>query len=605
MKRRLPALYYLVPAVYVVVIGFFVFMQFRAREGFQDNLGALVVSGSYSKSLSGGRRIREVTVSCNGVRLRFGRRALLLTDLDPARARREGVLAYARSAQGVQLTFGRDLRLQFTLRGDSVVLQPLVPADLSGLRVLSLPLELRDERAQPVRGIPLLRLAGRSGVSYAALPAGSKIDLKNARLEVNLAAAEGEPLVVFDRVQPDGDEPFLYWFSRSGPLVDEAAYRERLSRYLDKAYSFWSRLAGNPDDPAVADELGACLLSEAARRGDYRRLLPAVVAAVVRARELSGPAYRVAAYVGLLRGYQSIGQQRAAELIPKATEAIRRSDAAILGTPELMQTIVNRGPFSLAEETLRLADSVDRGSAPISTLVDLLGVYLEAAEMFDDSQPTRQKVAELVDAGLLPAVQQAREGLFLTQPAGEQAGRVDVEQSVRTGRLLVRAAGLLSRPSLALLGRNLLASALALSDSDGFVPAKGAVKAGRFRPEGAKLRPEKLYAWLAEDSYLPREYTLYRYLSPGVWLYTAARPLEMSVEADQYRFSFGFPAGDQYYFILQGIRPMKTVMMHGILWKPDPQYYLYSDGWLYDPESQTFYGKITPRQEREEIVLSY
>jgi hypothetical protein len=79
----------------------------------------------------------------------------------------------------------------------------------------------------------------------------------------------------------------------------------------------------------------------------------------------------------------------------------------------------------------------------------------------------------------------------------------------------------------------------------------------------------------------------------------------MSVEADQYRFSFGFPAGDQYYFILQGIRPMKTVMMHGILWKPDPQYYLYSDGWLYDPESQTFYGKITPRQEREEIVLSY
>jgi hypothetical protein len=93
MKKRLPTLYYLIPLVYILVIGFFVYMQFRSRESFQDNLGRLVVTGSYSKSLSGAKLIRDITVSCNDVRLRFGRRKLLLKDPGPARSRRLRVLA--------------------------------------------------------------------------------------------------------------------------------------------------------------------------------------------------------------------------------------------------------------------------------------------------------------------------------------------------------------------------------------------------------------------------------------------------------------------------------------------------------------------------------
>ena len=88
MKKRLPALYYIIPVVYVLVIAFFVFMQFRAREGFQENLGALELSGSYSKPLGGGRRIRDLTVSCDGVRLRFPGGRVLLSDPGPARSRR-------------------------------------------------------------------------------------------------------------------------------------------------------------------------------------------------------------------------------------------------------------------------------------------------------------------------------------------------------------------------------------------------------------------------------------------------------------------------------------------------------------------------------------
>ena len=606
MKKPLPALYYVIPAVYVLVIGFFVLMQFRARESFQENLGgALGLRGSWSKSLGGAKQIRDLTVSCNGVRLRFPGGRLLLRDPGPARSRRLRVLSYNRTGQSVELACSEGLRLSFTLAGTGTVeLRPLIPAALQGLHVLSLPLDLGEERAERVRGIPLLRLSGKSGLRYVALPAGSDFDLRAGRLEVNLQA-EGAP-VAFELADPARDEPYVYWFSRRGPLADEARYQAGLQRFLDDAYRYWNQvIMGTPGDPAIAEDLGACLLSEAARRGDYRRYLPAV-AAVVRERAASGasgPSSRIAAYVGYLQGFQAASAQQAAALIDQVTEAVRRSDPQVLDTPGLLRVIVNRGPFSLAEEVLRLADAADRDSAPLPRLLSLLENYTEAAGLL--GQPFAQKASELIDATLLPAVLQAREGLFLAGAGGEQEGRVEVLDSVRAGRLFLRVAGLTSRPSLALVGRSLLLSALSLADSEGFIPARGGVLAGSFRALEGQLPPERLYGYLAEARYLPEEYSLYGQLSPGAWLYTAALPVQIKVGSGQYRFSLGFPVGGSHYFLLQGIPAMQSVMLHEILWKSDPEYSRYSDGWIYDPATQTLFGKLTQRLPEEDLVINF
>jgi hypothetical protein len=604
MKKRLPALYYLIPLVYVLVIGFFVFMQFRAREGFQENLGALELRGSYSKPLGGGRRIRDLTVSCDGVRLRFPGGRLQLSDPGPIRSRRLRVLSYTLSGQSVELACSEDLRLRFSQTGPTTVeLRAVIPAALQGLRTLSLSLSLGEERAERVRGIPVLRLNGKPGLRYVALPAGSDFDLRAGRLEVNLQDAVTDGLVSFERVDPARDEPYVYWFSRRGPLADEARYHQALQRFLDDAYGYWNqRIVGTPGDPAVAQELGACLLSEAALRGDYRRLLPEVAAAV-RARAGSGAVLLAAAYVGYLQDFQAASGRQAASRIEQVTEAVRRSDPAVLDTPGLLRLVVNHGPFSLAEEVLRLADAVDRSRAPLSRLVSLLELYTEAAGLL--GQPFGQKASELIDASLLPAVMQTAEGLFLAQSSGAREGRVELADSARAGRLLLRAAGLTSRPSLAPVGRSLLLAVLSLADTEGFVPARGSILSGSFRPQEGQLPPEALYGYLAEKRYLPEEYSLYGQLSPGAWLYTAALPLRIKTGAGQYRFSFGFPAGGSHYFLLQGIPAMKSVMMHEILWKSDPEYSRYSDGWVYDPGSQTLFGKLTQRLPEEDLVLNY
>ena len=56
---------------------------------------------------------------------------------------------------------------------------------------------------------------------------------------------------------------------------------------------------------------------------------------------------------------------------------------------------------------------------------------------------------------------------------------------------------------------------------------------------------------------------------------------------------------------MQGLQPMKSVMLHEVLWKADPEFSQYSDGWAYDPGTQTLSGKITHRLPEEDLVVNY
>ena len=45
--------------------------------------------------------------------------------------------------------------------------------------------------------------------------------------------------------------------------------------------------------------------------------------------------------------------------------------------------------------------------------------------------------------------------------------------------------------------------------------------------------------------------------------------------------------------------------MHGIPWHSDPSYAKYSDGWDYDPQTQTLFMKLTGKQDKEEVDFTF
>jgi hypothetical protein len=612
MKKKLSSLYYIIPTVYVIVIGLFVYMQFRSGEGFEEKVGGVTLSGTHARTLTGGRRLSGIDVAMDDLHLLIEGGAPILAGFGELRDKKIEALSYTVSPEGFEIDCEDGLLLRFEL-GDppkeAVVLRPIIPNTLGTLSTLSLAFRLDDEQQiESVAGIPVFELTGRVGRWYLSLPVGSTIDTERKRLILSVAPT-GEPTAVtFERLDR-AQEPYAYWFSREAPLVDAVRYGQELQGFLDRAYSSWRRVASEePGNPVLAGPLGVSLLSESVRRGEYRTMLALVsrsIRQIVRENPGAEIEYAGACYLGDLPAYLRRRQAESLEEINLLTELIRRADLSLFYTPNLIRFIVNHAPFALAEEVLRLADNVDLGGEALIDVLNITSSYLEAFEILKLGESTLERIDLAVETRLLPAIRTATGGLYFVLPGEAETQSVDLYTSVRAGRVLSAAGKLLEKPAYEALGRNLILTVISQADSRGTVPAAGRMGGEGIVPGPERLAPEELYRLVAEERYTPEEYPLYRFLAPGSWVLTASRLDQVQIDSRSQRYLLSFPQNQTHYLLIQGIRPPQSMVMHGIPWKTDPQYFLYSDGWAYDPDTQSVFIKLTHRVEAEEIIINY
>jgi hypothetical protein len=611
MKRKLSPIYYIIPVVYIGVILFFVFMQFLAREEFTEKVGSLSVSGVYAKTLGGAQRMRHLEVQFHDLRMEFSPSSNAIAGFGATRERKLSLESLSQFPDGFELALTDELSLRFTVEGvagDRVVITPIIPPQLQGMRTLSLPFSSIDGAFGAVKGIPVLVQSGPGGTIYASLRSGSQIDTEKGRFILDTEAEGTGNSIILERVFEQAD-PYLYWFSRDFTLVDQERFAAKVESYLNGAYRYWSEVfVSNPGSRALIGELGISLISEAIKRGEYRRTL-AVLSRNLRqllAENADNPElYNSAAYLGNLSSFLAARQDSAAQEIQRITGLITAADLSVFETPRLLRFILNHAPFSLVEEVLRLADSVQLEKADVATLIHLVNTYLEAVEYLDVAEATSARISEIIDRFILPAIAKTPQGLFLSILSTGQVSEADIYESVLTGNTLIEAGSALSRGSYATIGRTLIYSALDLADTEGFLPSRVRIQNGKVEPAGDTISPQSIYVLLPGSDYTPKEYPLYAYLYPGSWVWTVSRIMEVKIDDAQYRFVFSFPVGDTHYLLIQGIRPLSSMIMHGIPWKPDPEYFRYTDGWSYDEATQTLYVKLTHRLESEELVLNY
>ena len=612
MKRRLSPIYYVIPVVYIGVILFFLFMQFHGREAFSEKVGSLSVSGVSARTLGGGQRMRHLEVQFHDLRMEFSPSSSAIAGFAASRQRKLALESYARSPDGFELILSEEAALRLVVEGelgDRVVVTPIIPRQLQGMRTLSIPFSFAEGTSEAVKGIALLVHSGPAGTLYVSLGSGSQIDGQEQRLLLRMET--GDNSIVVERLLEDAD-PYLYWFSRDFRLVGQEEFAGRVRSYLDGAYRYWNGVfVSDPGSGELIGELGISLISEAIKRGEYRRTL-AVLSRNLRqllAENADNPAlYNSAAYLGNLPSFLSARQRSAAQQTERITELIRGADFRVFRTPRLLRFILDHAPFSLVEEVLRLADSVQLETADTDTLIHLINVYLEEVEYLDVGEMTLSRISQIIDRFLMPEIVKTTVGLFLgtsESAAGAEAEEFDLYDSILAGRALIEAGKALDRDSYGSVGRSLIYSALDLADAEGMLPRRISIREGNVLPKGETLYPQSIYQLLPAPRYTPEEYPLYSYLYPGSWVWTVSQLTDVEISDDEYRFSFSFPTGDTHYLLIQGIRPMTSVNMHGIPWKSDPEYFRYTDGWLYDEGTQTFYVKMTHRAETEELVLDY
>lgn len=462
-----------------------------------------------------------------------------------------------------------------------------------------------------VKGIPLLSHKGPAGIVYVSLPSGSQIDTEKGKFVLQMESDGPKNSIVFERLLEE-QEPYLYWFSRNFTLVDQEEFIEKIESYLKRSHQYWNGVfISNPSSQELIGDLGISLISEAVKRGEYRRTLAVIsrnLRQLLRDNADNPSLYNSAAYLGNLPSFLSARQQSATDEIDRITDLIKRAEFSVFRTPNLLRFILNHAPFSLAEEVLRLADSVQLETTEVDTLIYLVNVYLEAVEYLDIGEATFTRVSDIIDRFLLPEIKKTRKRLFFRGSSSTQASETNLYnlyESILIGNAFMRAGEALTKDSYISLGRTLIYSVLDLADAEGFVPARVRIQDGEAEPIGDLLSPESIYRLVPSVHYTPAEYPLYSYLYPGSWIWTASRLTDVKIDDQQYRFFFSFPTGETHYLLIQGIRPMASMIMHGIPWKSDPEYFLYTDGWAYDESTQTLFVKLTHRKISEELVLNY
>jgi hypothetical protein len=606
MKRRLPILYWLIPLLYLVVIVYFLYAQFSAGQTFNLKVGTLVLSGvSSERTFFRPEGIDELTLRYESLEVSFsGKRPLILVTASGEEVR-PAIRSYQTFPQGVQVQFDGGTLLRFTQTGelgDQVLIDPLLADTAARVTSLSFPLLVRSGTMERVRGIALLSFSGAGGQYFISLPDDAAFDVETQRITVrNLSEASG---ILIERAGQGEPDPYRYWFARGEQFADEPGYQRGLAAYLDRAYASWKirAFSGGESLPRM-ELLGAAMLSEALKRGEYPELRVPFYQALLQLRaqgpEASLPA-RTTPYVGGLDLYYRQLQSSIPRRLEEITGRIQRSDTTVLQDPDLICFILNHGPFSLIEEIIRLADGVDNEAAPLPLLLSVADAYTQVSELIGPTGNSLPRITDIVENRLLPSIRRTDQGLFLPQD-----GTVSVRQNVDAGNILVRLGGILDRPAFLAIGQNILLSCLQLADSRGVLPARLALRAGRPEAPEGRILAEDIYSRIAPLRYTPREVPLYHSLGPGSWIWTASAATTTEIETASYRFTFRFPPGATHYLLIQGIKPFQGLQLHGTPWKSDPAYYRYSDGWVYDGATQSLILKLTHRDEVEELLIRY
>jgi hypothetical protein len=231
----------------------------------------------------------------------------------------------------------------------------------------------------------------------------------------------------------------------------------------------------------------------------------------------------------------------------------------------------------------------------------MLQNYYETLDADPESAGILRRFTELINTKIFPAIIKIEEGFFLEN----ESGKIDVYLSILAGRIFIRAGNAENDQVLESIGRDLIISALNLSDRQGFLPKNILFADMVLRGTEGRIAPEDVYSLLVDNPYYPRFIDLTRQLGPGAWLYTAANMQDVNISPARIIFRFQFPVGEAHHFVFHGAKPYTEIQLWKISWRIDPNFERYNIGAYFIPERNLFMAKYNHRNREEEFLMSF
>jgi hypothetical protein len=600
----------LIPLIYVGVVLLLAVVALFAR-GFSRDVGDGRVAGRYSLlPLFQSRVPEDLTLTWNGFAMHF------------SRAMTPGLKGYEPAGADTDIVFDGDLRLRLSPGADtggSITFSPVGASASSASSPLVVPFTVAGVLRDPPAGAALAWVRG--GRTYLlTLPAGARTDIAAGTFTLPIAGPAWNAALRVEGVTASARaaSPAAPSRTESSRLPDEASMpseaglQSSLNVYADAAYQGWSVTRFQPagsqwqladGSSGFSEDIGVGLLAESVSRGTWQRVLPlwSGALAVQQQKDPAALSFATSAYVGGIRDFARVQAGRASQRLAQVHALLEKSDNQLL----LVAGFVSLLAQEAAPDGLQNAGAFLASRAPSSLDIPSAAGFADAlvdyARVTAPQDSMTRLLKEAIERRILPAVRTTNAGVFLETAAS----RCDLQTSILSGAVLMRAGALADSTLARAVGRGLITSGLSLADAKGVLPATLGLAGGRISTREGSLVPESLYPKLPLDRYVPVTSSLGSQLGAGAWVWTSARIASAAGTPAGAVIDFSYPQGIPYHLMIQGVRPFAQLKLHGIPWHSDPTYFKYSDGWAYDAGSRTLFMKITGKSDREEIDITW
>jgi hypothetical protein len=600
----------LIPLVYVGVVLLLAVIALFAR-GFSRDVGDGRVAGRYSLlPLFQSRVPEELTLTWNGFAMHFSR------SMTP------GLKGYEPAGAGTDIVFDGDLRLRLSPGADtggSITFSPVGASAASASSPLVVPFSVAGVIRDPPAGAALAWVRG--GRTYLlTLPAGARTDIAAGTLTLPIAGPAWNVVLQVEGVAASARavspaSPARVESSRlpdEASMPSEAGLQASLAAYVDAAYQGWSVTRYQPagsqwqladGSSGFSEDIGVGLLAESVSRGTWQQVLPLWSAALAlqQQKDPAALSFATSAYVGGLRDFARVQAGRAAQRLAQVHALLEKSDNQLLLVAGFVSLLAQEAsPDGLQKAGAFLASRAP-ASLDIPSAAGFADALVDYARVTAPQDAMTRLLKDAIERRILPAVRTTDAGVFLETAAS----RCDLQTSIQSGAVLMRAGALTDSTLAGAVGRGLVTSGLSLADAKGILPAAFGLAGRKISTREGSLGPESLYLKLPLDRFVPRASSLGSQMGPGAWVWTSARIASAAGTPVGAAIVFSYPQGIPYHVMIQGIRPFAQMKLHGIPWHADPSYAKYSDGWAYDAGSRTLFMKITGKSDREEIDITW
>lgn len=587
--------------LYIAVFVLLVVIQFPSAGPITALAGGVSFRGLPGTDGTG---IRSAELGANGLRLVFSERYPLSLRDAGGKERKAVPVAYETRGDGFIVKFNDGTTITVSGDGDGRASWRLAPKSAAVSSTIRYELAYGAALIAPGDDGSLRLSLGGSTYRISGIASGGEAHT----LSLNATKGVLRPFVAMRETEGKAAVPAQ--FIAQAPM-DPAAWTKAISDWREKAWTAfsgptfdaaagtWTPTLGTPG--AFDETVFVAYMAEAMRRG--RVAEAAELVSVARSAHAAGLSWKSAPFAGKTTTSMAAFEEANLAEVKTTERLVQSRSASLFYRKDVVALLLDRSPYSLAQEAMSLARTADFSKADAVQSVALIEAYLDARNYMGEEENPFSRAVELVDRTISPAIRKADGGFFLETGAD---GRCDALAGLQAGEALIRLADAVGKPIYAGIGQSLVTSLLKLATADGSLPASVTIEGGSAIQSDYRLSAAAAYPVVAESPYYPRAVSFYKQLGPGAWAWSCAPGIRVESKPGETVFTVDYPVGYSHYLTLYGVKPYVKIQLYGLDYNMDAGFENYNaSGYFYKKTAGAMYLKMRHKARGENIRLFY